>query len=145
MERPHLLRNDQDRERLHGLVARLGDDVLRRPLAAGWTVAALAHLAFWDRWVAARWEHYDRTGTLEDLPDGIADLANAAALPLWLALPPREATALALAAAEETDCRIAALPAAAVAHALTTGRPVMVDRSLHRGPHLDEIERALAG
>ena len=34
------------------------------------------------------------------------------------------------------------LPAAAVTHALATGRPAMVDRSLHRGPHLDEIDES---
>lgn len=43
------------------------------------------------------------------------------------------AAGLALAAAE------------AVAHALSTGHPAVVDRSLHCGPRLDQIERAPAG
>lgn len=137
-------RNAHDRDRLRRL-AGAADAALRRPLADGWTVAAvLVHLAFWDRWVEERWERYGRDGIIEELPDGILDLANAAGLPGWLAVEPGAAAALALDAAEAVDRRIAALAPAAVVHALTTGRPAMVDRSLHRGPHLDEIERTLA-
>src|ERR1700704_5628153 len=42
-------RNTHERERLRGLVARLTDDDLRRPVTDRWTVAdMLGHLAFWD-------------------------------------------------------------------------------------------------
>lgn len=144
MDRAYVTSNDRTRERLRALVVRLDDEDLTRPLDGGWTVAAaLAHLAFWDRWVVARWERYDRDGAIETLPDGVLDLANAAGLPQWLALAPRRAAELALAAAEEGDRRIAALVPAAVEHALTTGRPAMLDRALHRDPHLDDIERCL--
>lgn len=143
MDRSFLQRNDRDRARLRRLTG-AADAALRRPLADGWTVAALAHLAFWDGWVGARWDRYDRDGAIEDLLDGILDLANAAGLPGWLAIEPR-AAALALAAAEAVDRRIVALPPEAVAHGPATGRPAIVDRSPHRGPHLDQIERALAG
>ncbi len=139
-------RNARDRERLRHLVANITDEGLQQPVGGGWTVAAvLAHLAFWDEWVRARWDQYARDGAIEDLPDGILDLANAAGLPLWRALLPRRAAELALAAAEEVDRRIETLAAEAVAHALSTGRPAMVDRSLHRGAHVDEVERVLAG
>ena len=145
MDRSHLERNARDRERLRVLVARLDDEALQRPLDSPWTVAAtLAHLAFWDRWVQARWDRYERDGAIQDLPDGVIELGNTAGLPQWLALAPRRAADLALAAAEKGDRRIAALAPEAVQHALATGRQAMVDRSLHRGPHLDEIERHLA-
>jgi hypothetical protein len=145
MERSHLERNARDRERLRDLVARLDDEALQRPLDGPWTVAAtLAHLAFWDRWVQARWDRYERDGAIEDLPDGVIELANAAGLPQWLALAPRRAAEQALAAAEEGDRRIARLAPEAVRHAMATGRRSMLDRSLHREPHLDEIERQLA-
>ena len=47
--------NGESTERLRAVVARLGDDDLKRSLGDGWTVGfALAHLAFWDaRQVAA--------------------------------------------------------------------------------------------
>lgn len=141
-----LRHNDESRRRLGELVARLEGEALGRVVAEGWTVAAvLAHLAFWDRWVVARWDRYDREGGLGSLPDEVLDLVNAAAAGHWLALPAATAVDLALAAAEEADRRIAALPRAGVEHALATGRPAMLDRSLHRTPHLDEVERALAG
>ena len=140
-DRAFVARNAASRERLRRL-ADAGDAALGRPLGDGWTIGAvLAHLAFWDRWVLARWDRYERDGAIEDLPDGILDLANAAGLPGWLALEPARAAAMALAAAEEVDRRIDGLPPAAVAHALATGRPTMLDRSLHRGPHLDAIDR----
>ena len=144
MEQEHVARNAADRERLHALVARLSEEELQHPLGDGWTVAAaLAHLAFWDRYVLARWGQYERDGAFLALPDRHVDLANEAALPQWLALPPRRAAALALVAAEEVDRRIAGLAPEAVGAALATDRPAMVDRSRHRRAHLDAIEGAL--
>lgn len=128
------------------VVGRLDAESLGREVAGDWTAAALlAHLAFWDRWVIARWEQYDRDGEIEALPDGVLDLINAAASAQWLALQPAEAVDLALEAAEAVDRRIAALPPAGVDHALATGRGTMLDRSRHRTAHLDEIERSLPG
>ena len=144
MEQEHVARNAAERERLRALVARLSEEEWQCPLGDGWTVAAaLAHLAFWDRYVLARWGQYDREGAFLALPDRHVDLANEAALPQWLALPPRRAAALALAAAEEVDRRIAELAPEAVAAALATDRPAMVNRSRHRRAHLDAIEGAL--
>ena len=52
----HVARNREQLERLRRLVARLGDDDLRRELPDGWTVAdALAHLAFYDRRAQIFW------------------------------------------------------------------------------------------
>ncbi len=145
MDRVLRQRNAYDRERLRHIAVTADDAMLRHRVGADWTVAAsLAHLAFWDRWVTARWDQYERDGALQDLPDGLLDLVNAAGLPEWLALPPRTAVDLALEAAEVVDRRIDGLAADAVAYALATDRPTMVDRSLHRGPHLDQIERVLA-
>lgn len=137
-------RNAADRERLRALVTRLSEEELQRPLAEGWTAAAtLAHLAFWDRFVLVRWEQYDREGAFLDLPDRHLDLVNAAMLPQWLALAPRRAAELALVEAEAVDRRIAGLAPEAVRAALATNRPAMIDRSLHRRAHLDELERTV--
>lgn len=138
----HGARNRADRERLRALGARLRAEDWCRPLANGWTPAAvLGHLAFWDRFVLARWRLFEREGALATLPDEHLDLTNEAALPLWLALSGAQAAVLALAAAEEVDLAIEALPPSAVELALATGRPAMVDRSLHRREHLDTLER----
>ena len=48
-DRPYVERNTHERERLRGLVARLTDDDLHRPVTDRWTVAdMLGHLGFWD-------------------------------------------------------------------------------------------------
>src|SRR5882724_4017373 len=48
--RTYVAENNVQRERLRGLVTRLSDDDLSRPLDAGWTIAAvLGHLIFWDQ------------------------------------------------------------------------------------------------
>jgi hypothetical protein len=51
MDRPFVVENTQERERLRTLVTRITDEELSLPLGEGWTIAvALAHLAFWDQW-----------------------------------------------------------------------------------------------
>lgn len=143
VDRDYVESNARSRERL-GWLSERGDLELAVRLSGGWTMAAvLAHLAFWDGWAGALWDHYQRDGWFEDLPNGLQEIANRAAMPQWLALPPRRALALALRAAERLDARLERLPEEAVAHALESRRQVMIDRSLHRGPHLDEIEHAL--
>lgn len=119
-DRTQLDRNAAERDRLTRLVARLGEDDLARPVGPGdgWTVAALlAPLAFWDRFVLARWERRLRDGgPIAPLDDGLLDLVNAAGLPKWLALP------AAAAAATVLDRHIADLR-----------------------DHLDDVERAFPG
>lgn len=122
-------RNRIDRERLRALTARLRPEDWRRPLAGGWTPAALlAHHAFWDRFVLSRWEQFARDGVLLALPDEVLELTNEAALPLWLALSGDQAPTLALAAAEQVDLAIEALPPRAVDLAIATGRPWLTAR-----------------
>ncbi len=117
---------------------------MARELPNGWTVsAALAHIAFWDRWVIARWDQYDRDGAIAPIPDNVLDLGNAAGIAEWRVFSSTQVTDLARGAADTIDCRIAALSPAAIAHAVETGRPAMLDRSLHRDPHLDEIDELL--
>jgi hypothetical protein len=138
-------RNERSQHRLQAIIARLAPEEYAITLAGGWTVGAtLAHLAFWDRWAARRWRDWERLSRFQTYPDDVIDMVNDVALPEWLALPPDVAAGLALASAAEIDAAIEALPAEAVAEALATGRAALIDRSLHRAPHLDEIETALA-
>jgi hypothetical protein len=145
VDRGYIEANARSRERLARL-SEHGDIELARGLSGGWTVAALlAHIAFWDGWAGARWDQYLRDGSLEDLPETLQDLANRAAMPQWLALPPRRTLALAVEAAERLDARLEKLGDEAVAHILESGRHAMVDRALHRVPHLEAIEQGLEG
>jgi hypothetical protein len=143
--REHDARNAAERARLHALVARLGDAELQRPMPGGWTVAAvLAHLAFWDERARLLFAAWQREGTAARAYDPAAvDWINDAAKPLCLALPPRRAAELALAAAEAADRVVAGLPDALLAANAAAGTPVSPSRWDHRKEHLDEIEAAL--
>ncbi len=144
VDRSHVERNARSRARLRQLVARLTDADLLRPVGGEWTIGVtLAHLGFFDRWVGIRWDQYERRGTIEGLPDVVTELINASALADWKALPSRRAAELAVTAAKQLDLRLERLPDEAVAHALDSGRPFMVDRASHRDSHLDDVERAL--
>jgi len=145
-DRGYLEHNAAGLRRMAALAARLSAIDGPVALAGGWTASAVfAHLAFWDRFVLARWEQFERTGAIEGLPDDHTDLVNAAGLPLWLALPPDAAADQATAAATAVCDRIASLSPEAVAYARRTDRPRTLDRTPHWSPHLDEVEAALAG
>jgi len=146
MDVPYLEHNREGLRSLRALIERLSDEDLSRDIGDGWTVAvALAHIAFWDRYLAARWDHALREGLAapEGLPDYVADFVNEASLVGWRACPPREAAKQALAAAETIEKRLAELDPALPAAALAGGRPSLVDRSLHWLQHIDQIERVV--
>ena len=145
MDRSHDAANDTERARLRSLVEKLTDDQLRRPMPAGWTVAAmLAHGAFWDAraiFALGRWEQGIEPVPGDYEPDDV-DWINDSAKPLCLALPPREAARLALRTAEDADRKIAALSDELVEKIRERG-PFNISRADHRREHVDEIERAL--
>jgi hypothetical protein len=129
---------------MRSLAGGLGAVDLGRSTHSGWSVATtFAHLAFWDDWVAERWQRWLAVGHFQDLPDDITDLVNEAALRGWRAIRPELSASVALQAAESLTNLIEHLPSNAVADAVATGRSAMVDRSVHWDPHLDEIENSL--
>jgi hypothetical protein len=136
-------RNREQSERLKAL-DRLRDEDLARPVGEHWTVAvALAHIAYHDERVLGTLESSLRHGIPPAWWARDEVLAiNDALLPLWRAMPPRAALRRAVHIAEALDRVIRELPAD-VAAALATERPTALDRSLHRGEHLDEVGRAL--
>src|SRR5438128_5844996 len=81
-------RNAASRQRLRDLVApSSGHD--RSPLARSAIATSLAHLAFWDRFVYARWNQAAEHGL--EAPPEIADahtqLVNHARFPQWPPIP----------------------------------------------------------
>ena len=136
-------RNRSTTERLRALARRLSDDELARALDPPWTTSALfAHIAFWDRFVLARWRLAVANGDRTPHPiDGAhQDLINEAALPGWTAIPPKAALDACLTAAEELDRFIGSLETGVVVELERGHRERLIDRSLHRGDHLDVLE-----
>jgi uncharacterized damage-inducible protein DinB len=143
-------RNAASRRRLATLVERLRESDLAVPTEdGGWTVGqVLGHMAFWDRFLEARWRAAIAAGAATQpdvLPHELADLLNAALPPSWGSLASQSAGLVAetLAAAEAIDALIAGLPAEAPVLDVLADRPTLLDRSIHRKEHLEQIERAL--
>jgi len=139
----HNGRNRAARERLEGVIARLGGrDVV---LDDDWTAAALlAHIAFWDRLATARLERHLREGEPPVFAtDAVTDLTNEAALRQWKDTPPLVAGMQAREAAAQIDRLIEGLPADKLDGLKALGRSFLIDRSNHRKEHLDQIERGL--
>jgi DinB family protein len=60
-DRPYILVNDRERERLREFINRLDDDALAAPANEYWTVAGvLGHLAYWDNRVLVFADKIDR-------------------------------------------------------------------------------------
>ena len=142
MDPEAMARIEASRERMRRLIEGMSDDDLASPLVdgSGWTVAAtFAHIAFWDRRALLQLQRWEREGY--GPPPADLDATNGAALPQWLALPPRIAAEQALAAAEEIDQAVATLTAEQVAAIAALDTPIRLNRSTHRDSHCDEIER----
>ena len=134
-------RNRASTERIRALAARLTDAEMQQPVGEHWTVAiALAHLAFWDRRVMYVLDMTERDGALF-IPE-IDIFVNDLSLPLWAAIPPREAARIAIETAAELDRRLEDFPPALLEEIHTYNKRWVV-RALHRGEHLDEVDAAL--
>jgi hypothetical protein len=130
-------------ERIAAMAASLTDAQLDTRVGEHWTPGVVfAHLAFWDRRVRLTLDASEAAGRVVIVDVDIA--ANDISLPLWLAVPPREAMRLAATTAADLDARLAATDPALL-EAMHDEVPRWVRRSLHRGEHLDELERAVAG
>ncbi len=145
LDHPYVEQNSRERERLHALVGRLGDDDLRRLVNDHWTVAGvLGHLAFWDARALVLADKLERGVPFSpsDAEPEDVDWINDAMRPLIHAIAPREAAQLALRVAEEIDGRVAALAPAQLWPSDPTS-PLNPLRAAHRAEHLDEIEAAV--
>jgi len=147
-DRSYVAQNTAQRDRLKAFVGQASDVDLAAPMPAGWTVAGvLAHLAYWDQRIVVlvdRWEAAGASAVPRPTRDEDVDWINDAGKPQCLALSPRAAAHLAVAAAEAADARVAGLKDEFLAANAKAGTPINPLRAMHRQDHLDEIERALA-
>jgi hypothetical protein len=141
LDRTFIDRNRASSQRIRALAARLSDTEMQHRVGQHWTVAIVfAHLAFWDRRCLYALDKTEQTGKLF-VPE-IDIFVNDLSLPLWAAIPPREAARIAIETAETLDRRLEAYPPTLLEEIFTYNKR-WVERSLHRGEHLDEAEAAL--
>ncbi len=141
MDPSYIELNRVSNQRIRHMAARLSDAELQTPVGQHWTVAiALAHLAFWDRRVLNLLDMTEREGKLfsPEIDVSVNDLS----LPLWAAIPPREAARIAIETAETLDARLENFPPELL-NEIYTQKPRWVVRALHRGEHLEEVDAAL--
>jgi len=144
-DRDHLEENTRERERMRRLVDGLDDGSLRARVNPHWTVAGVyGHIAFWDARVLSLADKLDRGVPFSpsDTDPEDVDWINDASRALIHAIAPRDLVRLAIAIAEETDARVAALPPDRV-WPRDPDSPIYGRRATHRGEHLDEVEAAL--
>ena len=145
LDRSHNAENDRERRRLETLVDKLDDAALSRAMPAGWNVAGvLAHLAFWDQRIVLFVDLLKRGVKIHDTEGDQVDWINDAVKPLQLALPPRRAAEVAVAAAREADRAVETLSDELLAKNVAAGTPIYLLRADHRREHLGEIEAVLA-
>ncbi|MEW5939788.1 MAG: DinB family protein [Chloroflexota bacterium] len=133
--------NRASRERIRALADRLTDEEMKTRVGEHWTVGVVfAHIAFWDRRVMYVLDRTERDGKLF-IPE-IDIFVNDLSLPLWLAVPPREAARLAIETCEECDRRLESFDPKLREEIFNYNKRWIV-RALHRNEHLDEAEAAL--
>ena len=137
--------NERNREQTRRLKAlrRLCEEDLRCPVGEHWTVGiALAHIQYWDgRAVGAleAWRRHNLPLTLWTNGEGEV---NDVRLPVWREMAPDEALEQAIVTAEVLDWIVENL-SSTEAEVVSAQRYRVLDRSLHRSEHLDEVDRAL--
>ena len=143
MSNSYVDENADSRGRLAAFIQRLTDEELIHPMEAGWTVSGiLAHIAFWDQRAVVLLRKWKQDGIAPSPID--TDIVNEATRKLCLSIPPDIAVQLVLTSALEIDREIEQLDAEALSEVETTGKTVRLNRALHRGEHVAQIERVLA-
>ncbi|MEP7134585.1 MAG: DinB family protein [Chloroflexota bacterium] len=133
--------NRTSRERIHALANRLTDAELQTKVGEHWTVAIVfAHLAFWERRVMYVLDMTEKDGKL--FIPAIDIFVNDLSLPLWAAIPPREAVRIAMQECAATDKRLDEYDPTLLEEIYNYNKRWVV-RALHRNEHLDEAEAAL--
>ena len=124
-----------------GSTGRLTDAEMQTRVGEHWTVGIVfAHIAWWDRRVMYVLDMTEKDGELF-IPE-IDIFVNDLSLPLWAAIPPREAARIAIETAEVLDKRLEDYPPELL-EAIYNYNKRWVIRALHRGEHLDEADTAL--
>jgi len=143
LDRSYIELNRTSRDRMQTLAGRLTDEQLLTKVGEHWTVGIVyAHIAWWDRRVMYVLDMTEKDSKLF-IPE-IDIFVNDLSLPLWAAVPPREAVRIAMETAEELDKRLEEYPPALLEEIFDYNKRWVV-RALHRNEHLGEAGAALKG
>lgn len=141
MDREFIELNRTSRERMKSLADSLTDEQMLTKVGEHWNVGIVyAHICWWDRRVIYVLDMTEKNGKLF-VPE-IDIFVNDLSLPLWAAVPPREAVRLAMENAEALDKRLEDYPSALLEEIFHYNKRWVV-RALHRNEHIDEAEAAL--
>jgi hypothetical protein len=133
--------NRASQERMQVLAKRLSDEEMLTKVGEHWTVGIVyAHIAWWDRRVMYVLDMTEKDNKLF-IPE-IDIVVNDLSLPLWAAVPPREAVRIALETAETLDKRLEEY-SPELREEIYNYNKRWVIRALHRNEHLDEAIAAV--
>jgi len=143
LDRSFIELNRASTERIRTLAARLTDEEMQTKVGEHWTVGIVfAHLAWWDRRVMYVLDMTEKDGRLF-IPE-IDIFVNDLSLPLWAAIPPRDAARIAIETSETLDKRLEDYSPELLEEIYNYNERWVI-RALHRGEHLDEADAALKG
>lgn len=141
MDRSFIELNRISRERMRAIADRCSDEEMLTKVGEHWTVAIVyAHIAWWDRRVMYVLDMTEKNGELF-IPE-IDIFVNDLSLPLWAAVPARDAVRIAMENAEAVDKRLEEYPESYLNKIFTYNKRWVI-RALHRNEHLNEAETAL--
>jgi hypothetical protein len=133
--------NRASKERIRALAERLTDEEMQTKVGEHWTVGIVfAHLAWWDRRIMYVLDMTEKDSKLF-IPE-IDIFVNDLSLPLWAAVPPREAARIAIETSETLDKRLEEYSPALLEEIYNYNKRWVI-RALHRNEHLDEADAAL--
>ena len=141
MDQSFMELNRASRERIRALAERLTDEEMQTKVGEHWTVGIVfSHLAWWDRRVIYVLDMTAKDGKLF-VPE-IDIFVNDLSLPLWAAVPPRDAARIAIESAETLDKKLEEYSPALLEEIYNHNKRWVI-RALHRNEHLDEADLAL--
>jgi uncharacterized damage-inducible protein DinB len=133
--------NRESTERMRKVIQRFSEEELSKSRGSDWTISiTLAHLALWDQRVLFVIESAKKNNKLH-APHYDYQL-NDILTPILRAIPAREAARMAITTAETLDNELEQC-STELLEEMNEVNPRLIDRSIHRNLHLDEIENVL--
>jgi hypothetical protein len=127
--------------RLRTIMEKLSDKDLFKKVGSEWNVSlTLAHIAFWDQRAIFVIESAIKNNKLH-VPY-YDDQLNDILPPIFSLIPPRDVERLIIETAEKLDDKLEKCPKDLL-NEIKKVNIRLIDRSIHRNLHLDEIEKAL--
>jgi uncharacterized damage-inducible protein DinB len=133
--------NRESTERMRKIINQISEDELSKKIENDWTISVtLAHLALWDQRVIFVIESAIKNNKLH--APFYDDQLNDILTPLLKTIPATEAARMAITTAERLDSALEKCPKQ-ILEEMKKVNSRLLERSIHRILHLDEIENAI--